>query len=292
MPVPPGTSPLSLPIIMLQSTAVQTPGPVPTPLPILKESNTKSKTGKTKEGPAGSQDPFDLPTLRLEIRDLAHPGTKAFLSSVIASTAQEFAVRKVLELLYISPKNPTTKVPGTRSVTLILRSMEGVAYTTGSDIDDDHKEIHLSLKYIDSISKARQADEILGVLTHEMVHCYQYNGNNTCPGGLIEGIADWVRLRANLAPPHWSRSGSGNWDAGYDHTGYFLEYLEIRYGAGTISKMNDKLRTDNYEQKRFWTELLGRPIEQLWGDYGKALEAADTGTANASNEDVEKDDDI
>jgi len=262
-------------MVMLQPSAVQTAAPVPTPLPILKDSDMKSKTEKTKETLAETQSPFDLPTLRLEIRDLTHPGTKAFLSSVIASTAQERAARKVLELLYISPNNSTTEVPGTRSVTLILRSMDGVAYTTGSDLDDDHKEIHLSLEYIDSISKARQADEILGVLTHEMVHCYQYNGNHTCPGGLIEGIADWVRLRANLAPPHWSRSGSGDWDAGYDRTGYFLQYLEKRYGAGTISKLNDKLRADDYEEERFWTELLGQPVKQLWGDYGKALEAAD-----------------
>jgi hypothetical protein len=45
--------------------------------------------------------------------------------------------------------------------------------------------------------------EIEGVIVHEMVHAMQYTGNETCPGGLIEGIADWVRLQADLAPPHW-----------------------------------------------------------------------------------------
>lgn len=275
-PDQPGTSALLLPVIMLQSSAVQTADPLPTPLPVLEKSNAASKVEEKNPNSTESSDPFDLPTLRLEIRDLTHPGAQDFLSSVIASTAQQFAVRKVLELLYISPKNPTTNVPGTRSVTLILRSMDGVAYTTGSDLDNDHKEIHFSLDYIKNIANARLADEILGVLTHEMVHCFQYNGKNTCPGGLIEGIADWVRLKANLAPPHWTRSSSGTWDAGYEHTGYFLEYLETRFGVGTtISKMNEKLRTDSYEEKQFWTELLGRPVEQLWSDYGKALEAGD-----------------
>jgi hypothetical protein len=128
------------------------------------------------------------------------------------------------------------------------------------------------LDYIRSISPSRKADEILGVLTHEMVHCYQYNAFGTCPGGLIEGIADWVRLNADLSPPHWKREATGKWDAGYQHTGYFLEYLERRFGTGTIRRMNEKLRIHRYEEKRFWTELLGRPVEQLWGDYSNAIE--------------------
>jgi hypothetical protein len=150
--------------------------------------------------------------------------------------------------------------------------MGGVAYTTGSDLDSDHKEIHFSLDYINGISPSRKADEILGVLTHEMVHCYQYDSFGTCPGGLVEGIADWVRLNANLSPPHWKKEASGNWDAGYQHTGYFLEYLEQRFGKGTVRRINEKLRIERYEQKKFWTEVVGRPVEQLWSDYAEAVE--------------------
>jgi hypothetical protein len=60
-----------------------------------------------------------------------------------------------------------------------------VAYTTGSKT---HKEIHLSLDYIVK-SKSRAKDELIGVLVHETVHCYQYDGKGSCPGGLIEGFA-------------------------------------------------------------------------------------------------------
>lgn len=52
--------------------------------------------------------------------------------------------------------------------------------------------------------------EIKGVLVHEMVHTMQFNGKGTCPGGLIEGIADWVRLRAGLSPPHWKPDEIGD----------------------------------------------------------------------------------
>ena len=71
------------------------------------------------------------------------------------------------------------------TIQLILRSMPGVAHTTGSDIN---KEIHFSLDHIANCA-SRAKDEINGVLVHEVVHCYQYNGQGTAPGGLIEGVA-------------------------------------------------------------------------------------------------------
>ncbi|KAF7548580.1 hypothetical protein G7Z17_g6972 [Cylindrodendrum hubeiense] len=216
---------------------------------------------------------FKLPKLRVEIRDLSHPGAKHFLDAVNAAECLATAAQNVLALLYSSPDCPTTTLPPTRSITLILRDMPGVAYTTGSDLDSDHKEVHFSLGYIDRISPpSRRPEEVTGVITHEFVHCFQRNGFGTCPGGLIEGIADWVRLNCRLSPPHWKRSADGNWDGGYQHTAYFLEYLEHRFGEGTIRRMNEKLRIQRYEEKPFWTELVGRPVEQLWGDYAKKLE--------------------
>jgi hypothetical protein len=245
---------------------------VPAPTPVPSGPDHIRVASQTKPDPEASKKPaFELPKLRLEIRDLNHDGTQAFLTSVVASKAVATAVQSVLRLLYHTPDSPTTSVPPTRSVTLILRSMDGVAYTTGSDLDSDHKEIHFSLDYINGISPERRTDEIMGVLTHEMVHCYQYDAFGSCPGGLIEGIADWVRLNSNLSPPHWRKEASGNWDAGYQHTGYFLEYLEQRFGNGTVRRINEKLRIERYDTKKFWTGCCGRPVEQLWDDYAAAV---------------------
>jgi hypothetical protein len=245
---------------------------VPTPAAPRSQGPLAPKPGEVWEKHP-KKPTFSLPKLRLEVRDLNHAGAETFLESVIASTALATAVQSVLTLLYHTPDYPTTTVPTTRSVTLILRSMGGVAYTTGTELDDDHKEIHFSLDYIHkAIADDRKTDEIMGVLTHEMVHCYQYNAFGTCPGGLIEGIADWVRLNAKLSPPHWKKEASGKWDAGYQHTGYFLEYLERRFGKGTIMRLNEKLRIEKYHEKKFWTGLCGRPVEQLWGDYQEYLE--------------------
>lgn len=76
-----------------------------------------------------------------------------------------------------------------QTILLILRAMPGVAHTTGSHTN---KEIHFSLDYISATHAAhpeRIREEILGVLTHEVVHCFQHNGQGCCPGGLIEGVA-------------------------------------------------------------------------------------------------------
>ena len=73
-------------------------------------------------------------------------------------------------------------------MTLYLEDMGGVAYTKGSELDDDHKEIHLSMRHIAN-NKDRVKEEVMGVLTHEAVHCFQFNAKGTCPGGLVEGIA-------------------------------------------------------------------------------------------------------
>lgn len=152
--------------------------------------------------------------LRLQINDLTTPGASTFLRTLHATNALTQALDAVLYLLY-----DHKHIPGTRSVTLVLRAMDGVAYTTGLDLDDDHKEIHFNLKYIAKIPEARVKEEMMGVIVHEMVHCWQWSAGGTAPGGLIEGVADYVRLKAGLSAPHWKKSGEGKWDAGYERTG-------------------------------------------------------------------------
>ena len=149
--------------------------------------------------------------------------------------------------------------------------MDGVAYTTGSDIDDDHKEIHFSLNYIENIASERQQQEIQGVLVHEMVHCWQWNGLGTSPGGLTEGIADFVRLKAGLSPPHWKREAGGEWDAGYQHTGYFLEWIEENFGEGSVRNINASLQNRKYVEDEFWHQLFQKNVEELWAEYSKTL---------------------
>ncbi|KAF2472918.1 BSP-domain-containing protein [Lindgomyces ingoldianus] len=235
--------------------------PQPSALP---PSNT-TPTSSSHETPK----PHRKPLLRLELRDLSSSGSRAFLRLLHASTTLEDAVASVLSHLYTGL--PVHCIPPTRSITLVLRSMGGVAYTTGLDIDDDHKEIHFSTDYINGVPEHRQKEEMQGVIVHEMVHCWQHNALGSAPGGLIEGIADWVRLKAGFAPPHWKRMTSGEWDAGYEKTGYFLEWLESGHGVDIVRRINEGLRECRYEEGEFWGKCCGKGVEELWEEYQKSL---------------------
>ena len=212
------------------------------------------------------------PKLRLEIRDLSHPGALVFLQNVNAIKTVSDAVTIVVQSLY-EPFTGDLPTPAVRSITLVLKPMNGVAYTTGTELDDDHKEIHFSLDYISRVSKDdRVVAEIEGVLTHEMVHVWQHNGKGKAPGGLIEGVADFIRLKAGYAPPHWKREPGMKWDAGYEQTAYFLEWLEAVYGTGKVRDVNDKLREEEYQETTFWKDLFGQSIETLWKAYQQEYE--------------------
>lgn len=166
--------------------------------------------------------------------------------------------------------------------------MDGVAYTTGTRTK---KEIHYSLNYIKA-TRRRAQDEIMGVLVHEVVHCYQYDGHGSCPGGLLEGMAgksstssvlikyipingrlikDYVRLQEGLNPPHWKRRGGMKWDIGYDGTAYFLDWIEETVGEGTVRKLNMSMKNRGYHEKIF-EDLCGKPVDILWAEYCASLE--------------------
>ncbi|KAF8020189.1 hypothetical protein BT93_G0782 [Corymbia citriodora subsp. variegata] len=135
--------------------------------------------------------------------------------------------------------------------------MDGVAYTSNN-------EIHVSATYLAGYSGDVKG-EFTGVLYHEMTHVWQWNGAGQAPGGLIEGIADFMRLRVGFAPGHWVQPGQGNkWDQGYDVTARFLDYCNgLRNGF--VAELNKKMRTgysDNY-----FVDLLGKTVDQLWSEY-------------------------
>ncbi|KAA8545813.1 hypothetical protein F0562_020736 [Nyssa sinensis] len=92
-----------------------------------------------------------------------------------------------------------------------------------------------------------------------------WNGSGQTPGGLIEGIADFVRLKAGYAPAHWVQPGQGDrWDQGYDVTAHFLDYCNSLRN-GFVAELNRKMRS-GYDAT-YYVELLGKTVDQLWSDY-------------------------
>ncbi|KAE9447163.1 hypothetical protein C3L33_20957, partial [Rhododendron williamsianum] len=145
-------------------------------------------------------------------------------------------------------------------VSLYIDSMAGVAYT-----NTINNEIHFSANYI-QLYIGNVKTEFTGVMYHEMTHVWQWYGNGQpTPPGLIEGIADFIRLKAGYALSTWVKPGQGfRWDQGYDVTARFLDYCEgLR--SGFVAELNKKLRTGYSEY--YFVELLGKTVDQLWSDY-------------------------
>ncbi|KAK1559856.1 hypothetical protein EZV62_011216 [Acer yangbiense] len=126
-----------------------------------------------------------------------------------------------------------------------------------------NNEVHFHDDYIENIKGDIKWD-FNGVLFHEMSHIWQ-NGVGKAPGGVIEGIADYVRLKANYIPAHWVKAGGGDrWDQGYDVTARFLDYCNgLRNGF--VAELNKKMK-DAYNDSYF-VDLLGKNVNQLWTDY-------------------------
>ncbi|KAJ5985845.1 hypothetical protein N7522_013041 [Penicillium canescens] len=243
------------------------------------EKQTQTSLTKTKT-------PQPKPKLRLHIQDLRHPASSVFLAFIpdIGSTLDQ-ALTNIIKYLYTSPEpsTSTTSRPAPTEPTshpAFPRLAPGVAYTTGTELDDAHKEIHVSLPYVQyCTSKDDPLHELVGVLTHELVHCYQHTappgsddkdddgdgdddgGIPRPPGGLIEGIADFVRLKAGLEPPHWKKPQSKDerpekWDMGVGYVGEGDQEGDEAVG-GRIG---------------FWKGLFGSGVADLWEEYGRYLD--------------------
>ncbi|XP_028797062.1 uncharacterized protein LOC114752493 [Neltuma alba] len=144
-----------------------------------------------------------------------------------------------------------------QKVNFILEDKDGVAYSVNN-------EIHLSSRYVGSYSGDVRR-EVTGLLYHEMTHIWQWNGNGQANGGLVEGIADYVRLKAGYAPSNWVKPGQGDkWDHGNDVTAYFLDYCNSLRN-GFVAELNKKMKTGYSDD--YFMQILGKPVDQLWNDY-------------------------
>jgi len=108
------------------------------------------------------------PKLRLHLNDIGHPAAQIATSSLDGGLYLERAIEHVLAHLY-TPYG-LSEIPKARSVTVVLRGMDGVAYTTGLELDDLHKEIHLSLDYVAGVQSRNSSgvrQEVAGVITRK-----------------------------------------------------------------------------------------------------------------------------
>lgn len=126
--------------------------------------------------------------------------------------------------------------------------------------------------------------EAKGACVHELVHVAQAYGPRPghkgefrhAPGWVVEGIADWVRwldfegekgVRRVMRDACHSRRH----DAGYCPSAAFLDYVAKKYDKDLIVKLNKVARDGLYDEVKFWTEVAGKRVEVLAGEWRSSL---------------------
>jgi len=294
-----------LPSNMSANPAAVTAFPSPIPAPVSKapsdenyakdtEPQPEDAEPKPAQGQHRHQSLCSSARLRIHLDDLTNPATGRFTSVIPISTLLDEAILNVQHHLFTPPTDsdgdvstprppqkpikpkPEWKPQEVRSVTLVLRPMDGVAYTTGTDLDPAHKEIHVNLGYLGAKRDSSNADflhEVRGVVTHEMVHAFQHNAHGKCPGGLIEGIADYVRMKSGLGAKHWTKwpanegTRGKKWDEGYQKTAWFLEWLEETCRKGVVGELNETMRAGEWDDGKLVSRVTTFTVDEWWKMY-------------------------
>ena len=121
-----------------------------------------------------------------------------------------------------------------------------------------HSDLVFSTRYLTGLEHhSDPAFEIRGVILHELTHTYQYSAENV-PGGLTEGIADFVRLNSGHAAIHWTESPEGKeWDQGYETTAYFLDWAVKNVYEGLVVQVNEWLGKNTiYDEERMFDAVM------------------------------------
>ncbi|CAI9101958.1 OLC1v1000132C1 [Oldenlandia corymbosa var. corymbosa] len=130
----------------------------------------------------------------------------------------------------------------------------------------EKNEIHIGALYIQNFTGDVKF-EITGIIYHEVSLVWQWYGNGEAPEGLIDGIADYVRLKSGYVPYYFVKPGQGDkWDEGQSVTAYFLDYCDnLKENGSFIAELNGKMRYGYSDA--YFVELLGKTVDELWSDY-------------------------
>jgi hypothetical protein len=205
-------------------------------------------------------------TLEIEDTDTARAALiRDALGDPPSDRIQEIG-RTVCRILY----RDAGEVRDATHLTLYLRyAPDDVAWKSG---DGANIEVMISTAHIANVDRQGRdvAREVQGILFHEMTHMYQHDDSDGrgADGGLIEGIADFVRFKAGYAPDGAQPNPDGNWNDGYRTTAFFLVWVDSQY-PGFAHDLN--LSMDSRDGERWTPEafrtITGKSADELWTDY-------------------------
>ena len=211
------------------------------------------------------------PTFTLQLEDVGPKG-QLFTNAVPDPEAfvQETG-REVCRILYRN----ADEVRDVNHITLIIRDdPDYPGWKSGSAGDIT---VMISTYHLAALD-AKGGDvlkEIKGVLLHEMTHMYQHDdaaaGEATYPnlGNVIEGVADFVRIRAKYPPVGAKPSKTGVWDdAGYWKPAFFLLWVDGKH-QDFVYRLNLSMKGGDgvaWAPAAF-EKITSATVDELWAEY-------------------------
>ena len=153
--------------------------------------------------------------------------------------------------------------------TITVKDMDGVAYTSGTDVS-------VSKQWIQD----QMNGEAIGSLVHESVHVVQQYDFGNAPGWLVEGMADYVRWFRYEPQSHgadiiWMRRQGENFSPHYNDSyrisANFLNWVTEKYDTNIVTEVNAALRDDKYTSD-FWKQHTGKTVQELDAEWRQGIE--------------------
>lgn len=154
--------------------------------------------------------------------------------------------------------------------TITIQKMDGVAYTSGTNV-------FVSEKWI----RDQMNGQAVGSLVHESVHVVQHYTRGHPPSWLVEGMADYVRWFKYEPQSHgadivWMRRQgpdfSPEYNGSYRISANFLNWVTANYDSNIVTEVNTILRQGKYTHD-FWKQHTGKTVQELGNEWKVQLDA-------------------
>ncbi len=224
---------------------------------------------------------FSYPTIEFNDRNPETTGSQIYKNVVYDPVNYiKYHALLVCRTLFWTADNPQDRY-NIQKITYNLEDYDGVSGKSGGP---PHITIALSTRWLGGVGGSMNPkefnDEIRGCLMHEVTHGYQHEpkGCGGYQGGTeffaaIEGMADAVRIDANLPSKGSKPNPNGNWKDGYSNTGFFIQWFRTK-DPDAMRKFHDSMRTINPWSFDAGVKAVFGPqttIDGLWSEYVQFL---------------------
>jgi hypothetical protein len=165
---------------------------------------------------------------------------------------------------------PSDGFTAPRGYTITVQDMDGVAYTTGTNV-------FVSERWCND----QMEGQAIGSLVHESVHVVQQYKFGDVPSWLVEGMADYIRWfkyepQSHGADIAWMRHQRGafspSYDGSYRISANFLNWVTEKYDPNIVTEVNAVAREDKYTDD-FWKQRTGKSLQELGAEWKSGIDA-------------------